>query len=192
MRGITGILATLVALATGLMGGIWLTSSLLQAGHVPGAWRAGPWLIWPRAGAPDADPYTRAFFARRGEIAMAPAEGLALHATGDGSGAAFSARCSYRIAGRMPPARAWTITVYRPDGTLAETAARRSGLTSAEAVGGDMEIRLAAEPAPGNWVPLPPDGRFAVVLRLYDTPLAAIAAGIDADRVPAIERLACR
>ena len=34
-------------------------------------------------------------------------------------------------------------------------------------------------PQPGNWLPLGVDGRFEVVLRLYDTPVSATAAALD-------------
>jgi hypothetical protein len=193
MRTTAFIAATLATLAAGLGGGLALTAALLDGASAPGQSRLGPWAMWHRAGAPDADPYTRALFARRGELAMAPAEGLALHAGRDGAGEALDARCAYRIAGRMPAARAWTLTVHRPDGTLPENAAARRGLTSAEVVGGgEGEVTLSAHASPGNWLPLPPEGRFVLVLRLYDTPLSAVAAALDAERLPRIERLECR
>jgi hypothetical protein len=193
MRKAAAILATLATLAAGLGGGLALTAGLLDGGKAPGPVRLGPWSMWHRAGAPDADPYTRALFARRGEVAMHPAEGLTLHADRDGDGKALDARCAYRIAGRMPAARAWTLAAYRQDGMLPENAAGRRGLTSAEAVGGsDAEVALSSEPSPGNWLPLPAEGRFVLLLRLYDTPLAAVAAALDAGRLPRIERLECR
>jgi hypothetical protein len=193
MSRLTGIAATLVTLAAGLAGGLALTSGLLDAAQAPGTARLGAWSMWPRAGAPDADPYTRALFAKRGEIAMAPAEGLALHAQKDSAGGELTARCAYRLTGRMPAARAWTLTVYRTDGALAETAAGRHGLTSAEVVGGGEEaIAIASEPSPGNWLPLPAQGRFHLLLRLYDTPLSAVAAALDPERLPRIERAECR
>jgi hypothetical protein len=192
MTRLAGIAATIVAMAAGLGGGLALTTSMLDAKRVPGALRYGPWTVWPRAGAPDADPYTQALFARRGEVAMTPAEGLALYAAIDDGGRELSARCSYRVTGRMPAARAWTLTAYRSDGRLMDNPARRHGLTSAEAVlGDDAGITLSTEPSPGNWLPLPADGPFVILLRLYDTPLAAISAALDRDRLPVLERLGC-
>jgi hypothetical protein len=190
----SGILATLLTLALGLAGGLALTSGMLDAAQAPGAFRYGPWALWPRAGAPDADPYTRALFARRGEIAMAPAEGLALYASRDGAGGELDAACSYRLGGRIPAARVWTLTAYRPDGTLMANAARRNGLSSAETVSGaeGAEVTLSADPSPGNWLPLPAQGRFVILLRLYDTPLAAVSAALDGDRLPKIVRTGCR
>jgi hypothetical protein len=193
MRALSGTFATLAALASGLLGGLWLTAGVLDAAHVPGAARAGVWTAWPRAGASDADPYTRALFARRGEQAMHPAEGLTLYAMRDESGAELDARCAYRMSGRMPPARFWTLAVYRPDGSLVANAASRNVFTSAEAVGGpEAGIDLSADPSPGNWMPLPPGGRFVALLRLYDTPLAAVSGALDGDRLPTLRRVECR
>jgi hypothetical protein len=194
MRHLSSIAAMLVTLAAGLAGGTALTATLLDPAHVPGAARYGVWTLWPRAGAPDADPYTVALFARRGEVAMAPSEGLALYAQRDGAGAPLSAACVYRMGGGIPPARAWTLTAYRPDGALVENPARRAGLTSAEALGGAElgDITISRDPGPGNWLPLPEQGRFVLVLRLYDTPLTAVTAALDAERLPRITRLDCR
>ncbi len=123
MRYVSGTVATLAALTAGLFGGLWLTAGVLDAAHVPGAARAGVWTVWPRAGASDADPYTRALFARRGELVMHPAEGLTLYAMRDEAGEELDARCAYRMSGRMPSARFWTLAVYRPDGSLVANAA---------------------------------------------------------------------
>ncbi len=193
MSRLVGIAATLVTLAAGLAGGLALTAAVLGAAQPPGASRVGGWMVWPRAGAPDADPYTKALFARRGEIAMSPAEGLAFLAQRDSSGAELRGGCAYSIAGRMPPARVWTLTAYRPDGALAAHPAARYGLTSAEAVGGDDGTRIvvSAAPGPGNWLPVPADGRFVLMLRLYDTPLAAVSASLDPERLPLLKREEC-
>jgi hypothetical protein len=194
VRSLTAIAATLVTLAAGLGGGLALTAGLLDPARVPGAARYGSWVLWPRAGAPDADPYTAALFAKRGEAAMAPAEGLALYALSDSGGAVLTAACTYRIGGGPPQARAWTLTAYRPDGSLPENPARRAGLTSAQALGGaDLtDIAVSHEPSPGNWLPLPDKGRFVLLLRLYDTPLTAVTAALDTGRLPQINRVECR
>ncbi len=190
MNRLAGLFATLAMLVAGLSGGVALSAGMLRAARPPGTVVAGDWKAWPRAGAPDGDPYARALFAMRGEAPLAPAEGLALYGDRDSSGAALRSACAYRIAGRIPSARAWTIAVYRPDGSLAENAARRYVLTSAEAVG-DGEVVLSRDPAPGNWLPIGPEGAFVVVLRLYDSPLTSAAAALGGARLPRIERMDC-
>jgi hypothetical protein len=131
--------------------------------------------------------------ARRGDIPMTPAEGLTFFASRDDQGGALDTACHYEISGTFPPTRAWTITVYTPDGRLRRGPSGRSGFTSAEALsnGARLAIQLSAAPQPGNWVPLTIDGRMVVALRLYDTPLSAITAAPDAGRLPSIRRVAC-
>jgi hypothetical protein len=192
MRRISGIIAMLVTLAAGLAGGLWLSATLLSAARAPGTLHAGSWKIWPRAGAPDADPYARALFAMRGEVPLSPAEGLALYADHDAQGRVLLGACAYVLSGRMPQARAWTLAAYAPDGSLQANPAQRVVLTSAETVGGsEGGVQVAREPRPGNWLPLGTSGAFVMVLRLYDTPLAAVSAAIDGARLPVIERLEC-
>jgi len=43
----------------------------------------------------------------------------------------------------------------------------------------------------GNWLPIGHVQVFALALRLYDTPLAASAGGIEKSSVPTIEREGC-
>ena len=50
---------------------------------------------------------------------------------------------------------------------------------------------LSRDPLPGNWLRMPENGPFRLVLRLYDTPVAAGTAALDPRTLPAIERLDC-
>lgn len=180
-------------LAAGLTGGVALTWNVLDRWVAPGMTRHGPWVSWLKAGAPEADPYSLAAMARRGEIPMTPSEGLVFFASRDDAGGDLDTACHYEIAGVFPPSRAWTLTLYTPRGELRRGPSGRSGFTSAEALsdGPRLAIQLSAAPQPGNWVPLKVDGRVVVALRLYDTPLSTEAAGPDAGRLPSIRRVAC-
>jgi hypothetical protein len=92
----------------------------------------------------------------------------------------------------MPQARIWTLAAYAPDGALVANPAGRLVLTAAEAVGGaDSGVAVSQEPQPGNWLPLGSMDRFVLVLRLYDTPLSALASALDGARLPLIERRSC-
>jgi hypothetical protein len=193
MRSSAAIAATLATLAIGLLGGLWLSASLLDAAAMPGTVHAGGWKSWPRAGAPDADPYARALHARRGDVPLAPAEGLALHADSDSEGRPLTAACAYQLVGPMPQARIWTLAAYLPDGSLPKNPSGRVAFTSAEAVGGgDAGVWIAREPRPGNWLPLGAADRFVVALRLYDSPLASVTAALDGARLPRLQRMECR
>lgn len=186
-----GVLAVFaVAAASGL--GATFVAVENRAGL--GAVRAGPWTAWPRNGAPDADPYSRAIVARSGELPLGLGEGLAFTARRDSAGRPLVSGCVYRIVGRAPQARAWTVTAETPQGGLIENAARRHGFTADEIVrdgAGRFAITLSRQARPGNWLPLGPEPRFQVVLRLYDSPVSAAAAALDAAFLPVIEREDC-
>ena len=180
-------------LVLGLVGGSVITWNVLGSVRLPGTVSYGPWVVWPKAGTLDADPYSRAFFAKRGDIPMTPAEGLAFFAFNDQSGEALRGQCHYRIAGAFPTARAWTLAVYRLDGRIVTNPAGRMAFTSAEAIveDGITRIALSTTPEPGNWLPVTDKERFVLALRFYDTPLSAIASVLEATKLPTFERLGC-
>jgi hypothetical protein len=190
---LSSILAFVVMLVAGLVIGVWTTVKVLDSGGAPGTLRFRAWVLWPRAGAPDADPYSLAVFSRRGDVPMSPAEGLALFANRDSSGAALSGRCSYMIEGVISPTRAWTLHLYHSDGRLLTGPSGRSGFTSAEALvdGTNVRIQMSAQPQPGNWLPLAPGDSPVIALRLYETPLSAVASALEGSRLPDVRRLGC-
>ncbi|SFL52351.1 DUF1214 domain-containing protein [Methylobacterium pseudosasicola] len=183
------------ALALGGVLGLASADWATRGGYPFGGVQVGAWTAWPRAGAANADPYTRAVNARRGEIPLAVGEGLLLTAAVDDQGRALDATCSYRIGGGTPPARAWTLTVAGRGARDPGRPAVREGFTSTEilrAADGRFTVVLAPEVQPGNWLPSPRDsGPVRLALRLYDTPVAASVGTLDRDSVPAITRLGC-
>ncbi len=183
--------ALAVGAVLGLASADWATSG----GYPFGGVQVGAWTAWPRAGAANADPYTRAVNARRGEIPLAVGEGLLLTAAVDDSGQALDATCTYQIGGATPPARAWTVTVAGRGPREPGRAPLREGFTSTEvlrAADGRFTITLAPDVQPGNWLPSPrASGPVRLALRLYDTPVAASVGSLDRSSVPAITRLGC-
>ena len=184
------IYALLFGGALGITSADWATS-----GEYPfGAVRVGPWTIWPRSGSRDADPYTRAVVARSGDIPLGVGEGLMLRATVDNDGRALDARCTYRIGSVTPQARHWTLTLYGGDGRPIATPLGRTGFSSSEVLrddAGAFTIIASREARHGNWVMMPEAGRLVIVLRLYDSPVAAGSAALDQRSVPGIERVEC-
>ncbi|WP_345821307.1 DUF1214 domain-containing protein [Methylobacterium fujisawaense] len=183
------------ALALGALLGLASADWATSGGYPFGGVQVGAWTAWPRAGAANADPYTRAVNARRGEIPLAVGEGLLLTAAVDDAGQALDATCTYRIGGATPPARAWTITVAGRGPRDPGRAPLREGFTSTEvlrAPDGWFSIVLAPDVQPGNWLPSPrASGPVRLALRLYDTPVAASVGSLDRSSVPAVTRLGC-
>ena len=185
---------SLAALAAGLVLGLWSAQASLTQGGIFDMRQIGPWRVSPRAGTPDADPYTRASLERSGEIPLALGEGLQFIARVDDSGGPLDSACAYQIGARTPPARYWTLSVTDRDGFPVANAAQRYGFRSSEilrAANGGFHIAVAASAQPGNWLPSAGGRNFALVLRLYDSPVSATAGGIERSALPTIVREAC-
>lgn len=160
----------------------------------PGTMSAGPWLIGPRDGARDADPYTRAEIARESDLPLGLGEGLTFRADRDDSGRRLQGGCTYRVRGTLPTARAWTLTLVTASNRLHANPAARYGFSSAEVlrtVDGRIDIGISPEAVSGDWLPAPADEPFQLVLRLYDTPVAAVSGSLRADSLPRITREMC-
>lgn len=206
------VLYALVLGATlGLASANWATRGRYPFGGVT----LNAWTAWPKIGSREADPYVRAIHARTGEIPLALGEGLLLTALTDDAGRRLDPSCRYRIAGATPPARAWTLTVERgrhpksadhkpAEAQAAESQAAkpqagpppRTGFTSTEVLrdrDGRFSVVVSPDVQPGNWLPMPEgDGSIRLVLRLYDTPVAASTGVLEREGVPSITREDCR
>ncbi|MGX7709055.1 DUF1214 domain-containing protein [Methylobacterium sp. Gmos1] len=216
-RGFGTVGLVLYALALGVILGLASANWATRGRYPFGGVALNAWTAWPKIGSRDADPYVRAIHARTGEVPLALGEGLLLTALTDDAGRRLDPSCRYRIAGATPPARAWTLTVERrghaPDATAKEApmeapkdaAARpaqgggvplpRTGFTSTEVLRDrDGRFAVVVSPAvqPGNWLPMPEgEGSIRLVLRLYDTPVAASTGVLEREGVPSITREDC-
>ena len=178
-----------VALALGF-GLSWFA---LSDGRFFGASRAGPWQAWRDVGVPSPDPYTRAYIARTGGLELGASEGLQFVATTDSDDQRLDRSCRYRIDGRTPAARFWTLipvaedgaSIARPDGPPEFHSARLS-----RAGDGSFELYVSKALAPWNWLEITGEGPFELVLTLYDTSNLS-GVGTDAASLPAIIREAC-
>lgn len=153
----------------------------------------GTWRALPTIDAATADPYVRARIARSGEIGMGAGEGLTFVAATDSNGRELAPNCDYRIAGRSPPARLWTLSASDAEGRPGATPEGRAHVDNRNLLrdgSGRFVVTLAASARPGNWLPMPATGPTTLTLRLYDTPLTL---GSDQmPSLPSIERGACR
>jgi len=183
-----------VALAIAIGGGAWSLRYALDHGFGMETLTVGPWQANPDLGTPDASAYAKAVVARRGELPLGRAEGLAFHASEDSSGKALERNCSYRIAGQLPAARFWTLHAADPQmRPLPETGLRQAALQSMAVLhetDDAVVVTASAHPTPGNWLPLSGAGRMILVLALYDTPIAS-STEISRVLLPRISRLGC-
>lgn len=183
-----------LALLVGTMLGLGTTAWLLERKIDIAAVRVGPWVVWPRSGTPEIDPYARAIYAQSGQIALASAEGVLLLADTDDAGTPLTGGCSYRITGELPPARFWTLSVATSAGLPIDNAAGRYAFTSAEVLrrsNGSFAINAASSVRPGNWLPLSGPDRFTLALRLYDSSLGNTSAQLERSAVPSIWKEDC-
>ena len=83
---------------------------------------------------------------------------------------------------------------HQCDGFPVENAAGRYGFRSSEILRGadsGFSIFVSASAHAGNWLPIGAPAPFALVLRLYDSPLSATAGGIEKSAAPSIVREGC-
>lgn len=157
------------------------------------ALRVGPWTTYPSRGTPDADPYSKARFARHAELPLGLAEGLTFTAQRDSSGRLLTHRCTYRIEGTVPVARFWTLYAAAPQPAATRSAAPANGIQSQEVVRGEnnsFEITASRHPFSGNWLALEGDGPMSFVLTLYDAPAVNTVDAVELE-LPRIERTGC-
>jgi hypothetical protein len=188
----------LLILIIGLLGvgtGLGLTAFLVGPGASFVVRDIGGWLFPARIGAADIDPYTRAWLFHEGGLPLAAGEGYALRTGQDSDGVPLDSGCRYRLTGPFPAARYWTITLVDGRGRLVPNLAERTGFTSSEILRtqeGPFSIEIGPDPLAGNWLPT---GRrsatFQILLRFYETPLAATATALEARALPALRKADC-
>ncbi len=188
------LIKTSLAILGGLALGLYATWWTLEHNVIFGDVRAGSWVGLASAGTREADPYSRALFARRGETPIGITEGLSFLAKQDQDGQTLSPRCDYVVKGNLPASRYWTLSLLGADGRVLAVTSERYGFTSAELLrnsDGSFEIVIAPDARPGNWLQSEANRDFQLMLRLYDTSLSASAYSVTAQSMPRIERGRC-
>lgn len=189
------IFLTILFLSISLGGGIASVWYALNANVGFGAIRIGGWTAFPDAGTPNADPYSNARRARDAELPLGQAEGLPFYATADSNGRTLSGRCSYRLEGKVPQARFWTLYPADPTLTAIPAPTFRNGVLHSRQLlrnaDSSFRITVGPEPAGGNWISVDTPGPLVFVLTLYDTSVASTVASAERE-FPTIARLGCR
>jgi hypothetical protein len=190
---VRSILLFLSVVTIGLFLGLWSAWLAVRSPAPIDAIALGQWQAWPNAGTADVDPYSRARLARTGEIPLGTAEGLMLLAQTDDFGAPLTSACDYVVEGQTPPARLWTLAVEDAAGRPVKAPDGMAALGSDVLLrepDGSFTIALSRNPQPGNWIAIGGDGRFRLVVRLYDT-TARIVTALTTLTMPRIERVRC-
>jgi hypothetical protein len=189
------IIITLTALVLATIVGVGATWMTTTRGTEIGALTIGAWTARPRTGTADVDPYSRAMIVRNGELPIGTGDGVAFTATTDDKKKPLDGRCDVVVSGVTPPARFWTLTLYDRKGHLVANSLQRYGFTSQEIVrqsDGSFEIHIASRSRSGNWLPTGGIERYALMLRLYDTPVGVATRTQRDAPMPTISTTSCR
>jgi penicillin-binding protein 1A len=184
------LLALIIATAVGL-GATWMTAT---RGTDLGTLTIGAWTARPRTGTAEVDPYSRASIARSGELPVGTGDGVAFSATTDDRKKPLDGRCDVLVSGVTPAARFWTLTLYDSKGHLVANSLQRYGFTSQEIIrasDGAFEVRVASRSRSGNWLPTGGIERYALMLRLYDTPVGVATRTQRDAPMPSIATVGC-
>ncbi|HRD78680.1 MAG TPA: DUF1214 domain-containing protein, partial [Hyphomicrobiaceae bacterium] len=155
----------------------------------------GSWVYWPGAARFDADPYTRAHFARRGELPHSPALAMTFQARIDSDGNRLHSACEYEVAGPDINSVWWSLAVYDDRGTLIPNPAGRHAYnanSTLRAANGSFAVVLSREARPGNWLPTSGAGPIVLVLDVQEPRGGWPAPGTEIAALPVIKKVACR
>jgi hypothetical protein len=187
---LVAIVALVLAAAVGL-GSTWMATT---RGTELGTLTIGAWTARPRTGTVDIDPYSRATITRNGELPIGTGDGIAFTASADDRKKPLDGRCDVVVSGVTAAARFWTLTLYDNKGHLVANSLQRYGFTSQEIVrgaDGGFEIRIASRSRSGNWLPTGGIERYALMLRLYDTPVGVATRTQRDAPMPQIATVGC-
>jgi hypothetical protein len=184
-----------IAATVGVALGLLATHLTTDKEYVFGAARSGPWTAWPKAGAFDADPYTRAVIARQANVPLGNGEGIVFVAHDDSGGAPLNGACDYAIEGATPIARLWTLAVYAPDGRILTPGNSRSEITSTSILrssSGATGIAVASSARAGNWLATLKGKPFSLALTLYDAAASPTQTSLEGLALPTIRKGECQ
>jgi hypothetical protein len=184
-------------LGIALIGGIGTSWYLIETGLWLTTRTAGPWVAWTQAATADADPYTRARFARHGSLPLSASVATTYEARTDDDGQRLHSSCEYLVEGEGLEAGWWSLAVFDDGGRLIQNAAERyayNSATIARSGDGRFIVTLARDARPGNWLPTDGAGRLTLMLTLLESSTEGAGPEADADkpRLPSIRRIACQ
>ncbi|MEM7424868.1 MAG: DUF1214 domain-containing protein [Pseudomonadota bacterium] len=157
--------------------------------------RNSGWTLWSKAGLHDADPYTKAHFALRGELPLSGFEEMTFKASADEAGVELNTGCRYLLSSPPVPSRAWSLTASRPTGEPFTVASRRTSFSRDNIVrlrNGNFRVEVSATASPGNWLPISvDDANFILTLSMFNPDREIIEDPARA-KLPVIKQINCR
>jgi hypothetical protein len=184
-------------LGLALIGGVTSSLSMVDRGSTLTTRAVGPWVTWLAAGRPDADPYTRAHFARQGGIPESSTVTQTWQARTDSDGQTLHSACEYLVESDALEAGWWSMAVFDERGQLIANPAERHAYNSQTIAldqNGGYVVTLARDARPLNWLPTGGAGSLALVLTRPALKPGASAAEAAASfkTLPSIRRVTCR
>jgi hypothetical protein len=187
-------LALFLGVAAG--GGFGSAWYMVEAGSRLSTRSFGPWVTWPAAGRPEADPYTRAHIAGNAVLPLSSTAELTFKARTDSRGARLTSSCDYAVVMDEFDPVWWGLAIYDGQGRLIGNAAERHAFNSGTVMrepDGRTVIALARDARPGNWLPSGRSNRVVLVLTVQDAGWsAAVHDGGSPKAMPEIVRTECR
>jgi hypothetical protein len=186
------IAKAIVSVAAGIALGVG-TTWLAVRGGLPGGVDDGPWQTSLAIGSANGDALTRASVALHGLFALNRSETIYYTARSDDTGAALTGACTYRVSGRDPATRWWSITAYGADDFLIPNPGKHYSVSKNSVTrdaGGTFAATVSAKQAPADWIAVT-DAPFSLTLRLYN-PDKSVAADPAHAKLPAITKVSCK
>lgn len=165
------LIAALIALIVGDSIGYFSVDPMLNLITNMSGVQNGPWSTSLAVGGTSANPYLRAWVAKHGLLALTKSETIYLSAAVDDNREPLLGNCDYRIEGKAPDTRWWSITVYGEDDFLIPNEQRCYSWCCTEMKlepGGSFEIYLCRTPKEGCWLPTGQAEKLILMLRLYN------------------------
>jgi len=183
---------TIIALCLAIIGGVWSVSTVLGRFDGFGRTTINGWQAYPQNGTEEADPYARARTVRRGTLSLGRAEGLAFYIWKDDSGKSLTSRCRYTLQGFVPEARLFTLYPVNDRHMPLDAGGTFPSALHAQNIvhdpDGTIHVTVSPTSEAGNWLAVPPNSSYGLVLTLYDTPVITTT-GLANPVMPTLSRI---
>lgn len=164
---VSGVAALILGLFLGVASAMLAIEEVIRSTAIDN----GPWMTNLTIGSEKASPYVRAATALHGLLALRQPEAIYYTALTDSKGSPLDGRCTYKVQGKAPDARWWSITTYGNDDYLIRNDLNRYSYNMSNVTydaNGMFAIYISRDPQSGAWLPLGTESKFSLCLRLYN------------------------